>query len=73
MINTPASDAAEDEVEAAGSSSAGTQGEVCGGGWMGMGASAAEQRGQRVGHTGSQGEGGEARAGWAAERGETSL
>lgn len=28
MINTPASDAAEDEVGAAGSSSAGTQGEV---------------------------------------------
>lgn len=58
MINTPPGDAAEDEVGAAGSGSAGTQGEVGGG----TGASATEQRGQRVGHTGSQGEGGEARA-----------
>lgn len=58
MINTPPGDAAEDEVGAAGSGSAGTQGEV----GRGEGASAAEQRGQRVGHTGSQGEGGEARA-----------
>lgn len=49
MINTPPSDAAEDEVGAAGSGSVGTQGEVGGG----TGASAAEQRGQRVGHTGS--------------------
>lgn len=48
MINTPPGDAAEDEVGAAGSGSVGTQGEVWGGG---PGASAAEQRGQRVGHT----------------------
>lgn len=53
MINTPAGDAAEDEVGAAGSGSVGTQGEVGGG----SGASAAEQRGQRVGHTGSSGKG----------------
>lgn len=50
MINTPPGDAAEDEVGAAGSGSVGTQGEVGGG----TGASSAEQRGQRVGHTGSQ-------------------
>lgn len=50
MINTPPGDAAEDEVGAAGSGSVGTQGEV---GVGGTGASAAEQRGQRVGHTGS--------------------
>lgn len=49
MINTPPGDAAEDEVGAAGSGSVGTQGEVGGG----TGASAAEQRGQRVGHTAS--------------------
>lgn len=49
MINTPPGDAAEDEVGAAGSGSVGTQGEVGGG----TGASAAEQRGQRVGHTGN--------------------
>lgn len=53
MINTPPGDAAEDEVGAAGSGSVGTQGEVCVWGGGGRGASAAEQRGQRVGHTGS--------------------
>lgn len=55
MINTPAGDAAEDEVGAAGSGSVGTRGEA--GGVGGAGASAAEQRGQRVGHTGSRGKG----------------
>lgn len=76
MINTPASDAAEDEVGAAGSGCAGTQGEAGGvgggavedGGVGETGADAAEQRGQRGGHTGSQGEGGEARASQAAQR-----
>lgn len=54
MINTPPGDAAEDEVGAAGSGSVGTRGEVGGGE---AGASATEQRGQRVGHTGSRGKG----------------
>lgn len=57
MINTPPGDAAEDEVGAAGSGSVGMQGEV-----EGPAAGAAKQRGQRVGHTGSSGRGGTARA-----------